>query len=375
MENKEALALLEKYHKGTCTEQERAAVEAWYNSYAVRHSADAIDEDLEQEMSLIWKNIQMKPQSKIVLFSYSRLFAYAAAIVVIFTVGLLFYLNYSNKTKDEVFQMQVHAGNIKPARNGATLILANGKKIRLAEAANGELAKEAGVVIRKTRDGQLIYEIQGQITGTNTINTISTAKGETYQLRLPDGTVVWINAASSLTYDAVINKAGLRKVKLEGEAYFEVAKDKLHPFIVETDKQQVKVLGTHFNVNAYPDEVLTRTTLLEGAVQLNNSTVLDPGEQAVSGLSGKIAVEKVDVTEAVAWKNGKFIFTSEDITSVMRKLSRWYNVEVLYKGDRPVTTFTGVISRYDNISKILDKINYTGGARLTLEGRRIIVMP
>jgi ferric-dicitrate binding protein FerR (iron transport regulator) len=299
------------------------------------------------------------------------LIAIAATIVAVFTAGLLFFTNRSEKVTIASRQ----ANEIKPGRNGATLTLSNGKKILLSNATNGELAEEAGIAISKTADGKLVYEIQSPSDGTDKINTISTDKGETYQLRLPDGTNIWLNAASSLTYCSTLLKDGVRSVKLDGEAYFEVAKDKYHPFIVETDHQQVEVLGTHFNVSAYLDEPFIKTTLLEGAVRLNHATILKPDDQATVGLSGKIAVEQVDVQEAVAWKNGKFIFISEDITSVMRKLSRWYNVEVVYKNKCSAATFTGVISRYDDISRILNKINYTGAVHLTIEGRRIVVMP
>jgi transmembrane sensor len=373
MENEKVFALLEKYHQGLCTEEESAFVEAWYNSYAAKHSAEAIAEDLEVEKSLIWRNIQEnKNPIKTARLNYTKWVTIAATIVVIFAGGLFF---FTNKSKNVILTAAVKGGLIKPGKYSATLTLADGKRILLSEATNGELAKEAGVTISKTADGKLIYKIENQTGAANKINTISTAKGESYQLRLPDGTNIWLNAASSLTYATTLIENGVRNVKLEGEAYFEVAKDKKHPFIVETNKQTVEVLGTHFNINAYPDESITKTTLLEGSVRLNRATVLRPDEQATLSSSGKIVIEMVDVNEAIAWKNGKFIFNSEDIHSVMRKLSRWYNVEVIYKKELPATTFTGVISRSDDISKILDKINYTGDVHLTIEGRRIVVMP
>ncbi|WP_316793339.1 FecR family protein [Pedobacter frigoris] len=373
MDHEKVLELLERYDNGTSTDAERAAVEGWYNSYAERNNADAFDDDMDEEMMLIWHRIQAdREQVKVTKFRYGKLLAYAAAIAVVLSVGLLFY-NNTNKTKQDY--ISVTQAEVKPGKIGATLTLANGKRIALSDAANGELATESGVVIKKAADGQLIYEIQSQVSGANEINTISTAKGETYRLRLPDGTWIWLNAASSLSYAPALKKDGLRTIKLIGEAYFEVAKDKMHPFIVETSKQKIEVLGTHFNVNAYSDEALTRTTLLEGAVLLNHSTILKPGQQGTINASGKINIEMVDVAEAIAWKNGKFIFNSEDISSVMRKLSRWYDVEVVYEGNHPETTFTGVISRYDNISKILDKINSTGAIHLKLEGRRIVIMP
>jgi len=371
MEKEKVLALLEKYNMGLCNQEETAFVEAWYNSFAAKQSGKPIEEDLETEKELIWKSIQKnKHQHRPTRSSTNGWLAAAATIVLAITASLLFY-NHRNET----ITAAVQTNFIKPGKYSATLTLANGRKISLSEATNGELAKEAGVIISKTADGKLIYEIHNQTGTENEINTISTAKGETYQLHLPDGTNIWLNAASSLTYTTTLIKDGVRNVRLEGEAYFEVTKDKKHPFIVETNKQQIEVLGTHFNVNAYKDESMTKTTLLEGSVQLNHATVLKPADQATLDLSGKISVEQVDVKEAVAWKNGKFIFSSEDITSVMRKFSRWYDVEVVYKNAPPSATFTGVMSRYDDISKILKKINYTGRVHLKLEGRRIVVMP
>lgn len=373
MENNKVLSLLEKYNQGLCTQQEAAAVEGWYNSHAQKNNAEFIEDDIEQDMALVWGNINQ--QTMVVRasrVSYLRWLSIAATVVMIFAAGIIFYLN---KPKGEVVKILARTTDIKPGKNGATLTLSNGKKIYLSSTSNGELAKEAGISIRKTSDGSLMYEVQSSLHASSKINTIATAKGETYQLRLPDGTNVWLNAASSLTFAANLYQNGIRKVELAGEAYFEVAKDKKHPFFVESNKQTVEVLGTHFNINAYQDESVIKTTLLEGVVRLNHQTVLRPDEQATLHSTGKVEVESVDINEVIAWKNGKFIFNSEDITSVMRKLSRWYNVQVIYQNDQPSATFTGVISRYDNISKILDKINYTGAVHLTIEGRRIIVMP
>lgn len=373
MEEEKVLSLLRKYNQGLSTPEENAFVEGWYNSYAAKHNQETVQEDFEKEKSLIWKNIQ---ENKIPIrasrLNYNKWTGIAATIAVILTASILF---FAKETKNEMVTATVKSDIIKPGKYTATLTLANGKRISLSEATNGELANEAGVTINKTADGKLIYEIQDQAGATNKINTISTDKGETYQLRLPDGTNIWLNAESSLTYTTTLINGGVRNVKLKGEAYFEVAKDKRHPFVVETSKQKVEVLGTHFNVNAYADETMTKTTLLEGSVRLNHTTLLKPDEQASLTPSGKISVEQVDVAEAIAWKNGKFIFNSEDITSVMRKLSRWYNVDVVYKNAPPGNTFTGVMNRDDDISKILNKINYTGGVHLRLDGRRILVMP
>lgn len=295
----------------------------------------------------------------------------AAVATMIASTGILFFNNKQEAATDQIAK----TNDVAPGHQGATLTLASGKSIRLADAAKGELAEEAGVTITKSSNGQLVYEIKGSKTEPNKLNTLSTAKGETYQVRLPDGSLVWLNAASSLTYSATLIESGVRRVKLDGEGYFEIAKDKSHPFIVATEKQEIKVLGTHFNVNSYNDELETKTSLLEGSVKINEASEIKPGEQAITNSSKKTRIAVADVDNAIAWKNGKFIFEEENIESIMRKLSRWYNVEVIYQGDFSNKTFDGSISRSDNISKILEKITFTQAVHFKIEGRRIYIMP
>lgn len=300
---------------------------------------------------------------------WPRIAIAAAVATIIFGAGLYFFKGQQKETKQSnTFAL------IKPGHNGATLTLSNGKQIKLSEAINGELANEAGVTITKSANGQLIYQVQGSKSDPNKINTLSTAKGETYQLRLPDGSLVWLNAASSLTYSAALIERGVRRVKLEGEGYFEIAKDKAHPFIVSTEKQEVEVLGTHFNVYSYNDEDIVKTTLLEGSVKINNQKIIKPGEQASNSANGKIEVAAVNVDKVTAWKNGRFVFEDETIESIMRKLSRWYNVEVVFQDDVKDIPFTAFISRRDDISSILEKITYTQNIHFKVEGRRITVM-
>ncbi|WP_276088288.1 FecR family protein [Pedobacter sp. JY14-1] len=298
----------------------------------------------------------------------------AAIAMVVFGAGL-FYFKQNGKEITESASIVSH--DVAPGKPGATLTLSNGKQIRLGGAANGQLAIQAGVKVSKLANGQLVYELRPSAdtrTDLQAVNMLSTLKGETYQLRLPDGSQVWLNAASSLTYAANLIEGGVRSVKLSGEAYFEITKDKHHPFVVESPGQQVKVLGTRFNISSYPDEPSIKTTLLEGSVQLNGQTVLKPGEQATILAAGKMSVSHVDVDEAVAWKNGKFMFLDENIEDIMRKLARWYNVEVTYEGTPPTKTFTASISRFDHISKILDKLSYTNNVHFKMEGRRVTVM-
>lgn len=292
----------------------------------------------------------------------------AAALAIIIFGASLFYL----KQGAELANTKTY---IKPGSTGATLKLANGKTIKLSEAINGELANEAGVTITKTTNGQLVYEIKGT-TRPDQINTLSTNNGETYQVRLPDGSLVWLNSASSLSYSTALVHSGKRSVNLVGEAYFEISKDKNHPFVVKTGNQEVEVLGTHFNVNAYDDESTAKTTLLEGSVKIKNKMkqkILIPGEQA-SVDRDDISVGKVNTEYAIAWKNGVFRFTDKTLDAGMREIARWYNVQVTYK--RPELKnelLGGRISKYASINQVLKKMELANAFRFTVKGREIIV--
>jgi ferric-dicitrate binding protein FerR (iron transport regulator) len=266
---------------------------------------------------------------------------------------------------------------INPGKNQAILTLGNGEKIILTDAINGQVASRSGVKIIKTADGQLVYDATS-ITNENLpleYNTIEAPAGGQWQVRLPDGSLIFLNASSSITYPTrfVGNE---RKVQMIGEAYFEIAHSKNMPFRVASRGQTVEVLGTHFNVMAYADEKIIRTTLLEGSIKIINdseSKILKPGEQAqISGNKFKVTSD-VDLEEVVAWKNGYFKF-NENLESIMAKISRWYNVDVEYR-DRPSSdlTFSGKISRSRDISGILKMLEYTGDVHFSLDGRRVIV--
>jgi transmembrane sensor len=338
---------------------------------------DALREDAllnlpASKMDEIFSAIVAHPQPSVSRFKLWHGIAAAAVAMMVLGVGLF----YSGFNPKPLTQELAYQNDIAPGKQGATLTLASGKKIRLTDVANGELAKEAGVVITKSANGQLIYEIKGSDTQSNKINTLSTAKGETYQLRLPDGSLVWLNAASSLTYAANLNERGKRRVRLEGEGYFEIAKDKAHPFVVESKGQQVEVLGTHFNVNAYDNEPAVTTTLTEGSVKVDSrglTKTLSPGQQATVS-SDNIMVKSVRVENVLAWKEGAFLFEEESLASIMRKISRWYDVDVVYKNVDQNELYGGGVSRYDKVSKVLENLELTGGLRFKIEGRTVIVM-
>ncbi len=301
----------------------------------------------------------------------------AAAVLIFTTLGILLHSQNEEKPPAQLVDTQFQQ-DIAPGTNKAFLTLANGTKLSLTDANDGELAKQAGISIVKTEDGQLVYNIRGGATGNDEaplFNTIETPRGGQYQINLPDGSRIWLNAGSSLRYPVVF--AGTeRKVELKGEAYFEIAADKTKPFKVVSNNQVVEVLGTHFNINSYQEEGAIKTSLIEGRVKIrsgNNSVTLKPGQQAL--VNHTILVAEADVSESVAWKNGKTQFSNADIRTIMRMLSRWYDVEVKYQGEMIVTGFGGSVSRSNNISEILKLLELTGDVHFKIEGRRVTVMP
>lgn len=303
-----------------------------------------------------------------------RWLAAAAAVIIVCAVAVLF-----SRSGSEDTNLAMSAKEIAPGKSGATLTLADGRKISLADVAKGELAQESGMEIVKTADGKIIYNVKAEVDAVGKTNILATARGQTYEVCLPDGSLVWLNAASSLTYSATLNERGVRRVRLEGEAYFQIKKDKSHPFVVETKSQQVQVLGTHFNVNAYPEERDVRTTLLEGSVKVTiteggqRSKVLVPGQQARLD-DGELNVLSVNTAEVTAWKNGFFEFKRVPLNVIMRDLSRWYDIDIEYadNASREVV-MSGYVARSRNISVILERMQATGGVHFRIEGKKVFV--
>ncbi|WP_316828266.1 FecR family protein [Pedobacter miscanthi] len=294
----------------------------------------------------------------------------AASVLVLLSVGLLFYIAQNNKTANPKL------ADVAPGGNKATLILANGKKIDLSGAVNGAIADETGIKVIKTAEGKIIYDLSNTTAAANEqYNTIETPMGGQYQVNLSDGTKVWLNAASSLRYPTHFSGKE-RKVELTGEGYFEVAHQKNMPFKVASAGQTVEVLGTHFNIMAYHDEPNVKTTLLQGSVKLytgNQNTLLKPGEQALRTGNHIRISDEVDMEDVVAWKDGYFKF-NESLEGIMSKISRWYGVEVVYETKTdPNLTYSGKISRGRNISAILKIIEFNGDVHFRIEGRKVFV--
>lgn len=308
-----------------------------------------------------------------------RRIAIAASVLIALSVGLLFFMNKQEQQQIVQQSMSVKSEQLAPGGNKATLTLADGKKITLDDKANGTILSQAGIQITKKADGKLVYkldEVKGKANQLNLFNTIETPRGGQYEITMPDGTKVWLNAMSSLKYPLVFDK-NERKVLLKGEAYFEVAKQKDAPFKVVTDLQEIRVLGTHFNVNAYDNENSTRTTLLEGAVKVwvkGSLTTLKPGQQAVLK-ADHVDVLEVDTEIAVAWKNGTFNFNRESLESIMRQVSRWYDVDIIYQDEASrKLVLSGSVSRFENARELLQVLSLTKLVQFRIEGRRIIVM-
>lgn len=374
MEKKDIKEILERYSSGDFTAEQEEMVRLWLFQLHEDDETGLSELNLNDASQKIWSRLEtITPQPAKIVRLWPRI-AVAASIALAVSVGGYFYYN-NQHSKIEYTTTDV--ADIAPGKLGATLTLANGKKIRLSDAANGQLAREAGVSISKTADGQVIYEVKALPGGTvennlDAINTMTTAKGETYILTLPDKSKVWINAASSLTYSAVLNERGQRRVKLSGEAYFQVAKDKNHPFIVESNGQEVEVLGTHFNISSYKDEHNTKTTLLEGSVKVRpavgNGVVLKPNQQAELD-GGRLQVKEVKAKYTIAWKDGYFMFNNENLEAVMTKIARWYKVQVVFEDETAKGgTYFGTISRYEDISNVLKMLSRTELVRFKIEG-------
>lgn len=379
--------LVEKYLNDTATVDEQQRLSHWYsttNPEKVEWLAEEENEELELKADMLhYINSRITRDDapvKTRSWPWFRIAASAAAIFVAVGLGVYFY-NAQNDKHNNFTVQQKH--DIAPGTNKAFLTLADGRKISLTDANNGELAKEAGIHITKTKDGQLLYRAsadQENSVQNAKYNTVETPNGGQYQIVLPDGTKVWLNAASSLRFPASFKSLNNRKVELSGEAYFEVTKNKAQPFIVKTDRQEVEVLGTHFNINSYRNENIVKTTLLEGSIKIAAVTpkgmrteILKPGQQAA--VDGKqLKVNEVDTEDAIDWKNGYFQLNNENLENIMLKISRWYNIEVIYQDPEvKKETFQGTVSRDEKVSKVLSMLQRTGVVRFSIEGRVITV--
>lgn len=305
---------------------------------------------------------------------YRKLGIAVAAAAILAAVSVLYPRVAKPPLPAHELKQAAHTPDLHPGGNVATLTLGNGSVIALNKQANGTLASQGNTTILKPDSGSLVYNAQGN-SQKILYNRITTPRGGRYKVTLPDGSRVWLNAGSSLRFPTAF-RGGERKVTLTGEAYFDIISYPDQPFIVETDNIQITELGTQFNIMAYDDEPAVKTTLIDGAVKVGKgavSVILKPGEQAQAGINIKgIQVKSVDTAEAVAWKNGLFLFHGTELKEVLRQLTRWYDIDIVYNGKDNVH-LNGMISRRASLSAVLDLLKTASNLTFKKEGNTITV--
>ncbi|MCZ4223264.1 FecR family protein [Pedobacter rhodius] len=386
MIRKNVLSILEKIRSGNFNSREESIAKYWLHHLNLDKHIAYSDEDFERIGNEMWEVLMYKKHSraKKIQTLWNRITS-AAAVIILISACIFFYNRYANTfIKIKVPAINLNSTEIPPGKVSATLVLADGRKIKLSGKKFGEIGKGHGISVLKSVNGELTCLADDPRAVLEPGFTLVTAKGETYMWTLPDKSKIWLNAASSLTYNAALDKTfGARQVYLDGEAYFEVTHNVERPFKVKSNSQLISVLGTHFNVSAYHDDEVVKTTLLNGKVLVapasgkgvlkSRGVYLIPGEEA--SLHGKtLKVKKVDAESALDWKTDRFVFRNENIRSIMKKISRWYNVDVEFQGDAAKFRFGGSVSKTKNLKETLKNITLTGDLRIKIEGRRVIVM-
>lgn len=290
----------------------------------------------------------------------------AAAVLIIGTITTIL-LNTNNRSSDPqtVTQTTGHSDSI-PVKEKAMLTLADGSVITLDSAANGAIAQQGNASIIKQADGAVRYDVKNGQEGEALLNTISTPKGGQYQVSLPDGSKVWLNAASSIRFPAAFGKE--RSVTVTGEVYLEVARDQSRPFLVNANGMQVQVLGTSFNVNVYTDEPASKVTLVEGAIAIGSHR-LQPGQALMNG-----KIIRANLEQDLAWKNGAFNLNNRTLPELMRQIARWYDVEIIFEGPVQTRTFEGEIGMNLSLAQCIRALERMQ-VHCRLEGRKLIVLP
>ncbi|BAV08924.1 FecR family protein [Filimonas lacunae] len=393
MINKErAIYLIEKSFSATLTEAEKADFEDWLISGANREEYVSLVTTLllQHPETVAYNETYWQPVLDKVLEAdrtkeaapvrtlYSRfrnrIWAAAAVLAILLTGGLFLLV----RNKPATSGLQVNLAKIAPGHKGALLTLANGKVVELDSLPNGVVATDKGTVIT-LQNGQLVYSNTADNKGEIAYNTISTPLGRQFELNLPDGSKVWLNAGSSLHYPVVFEGKD-RRVEITGEAYFEVAAKAGVPFIVEAPgNNTIEVLGTEFNINAYANEAKAATTLISGAVRVNagkQALQLQPGQQALVSAAKEVELNNhPDIAQVTAWKNGVFNFENQKLEVVMRQLARWYNIEVAYAGAVPNIEFFGEMGKNLNLLQVLQVLEKSGVKFTMNEDNKLIVMP
>jgi ferric-dicitrate binding protein FerR (iron transport regulator) len=316
-------------------------------------------------------NVKLPTRRPVPRFNRNQYIPVACILVVIFIAAVWLIRNNNHNRNQIAINQQT---DIPPGKEGGILTLSDGRKIFLDEAQNGALANENGTVVVK-QGGAIVYNATAGAGSAGAYNMITTPRARQLSLQLSDGSMVWLNAGSSIRFPAAFTGA-VRNVEVTGEAYFEVAQKAGMPFTVSVADMKVEVLGTRFNINAYKDEDAVKTALLEGAVrvvQKDNIVKLIPGQQAIAAGDGKIAVkDRINMEEVIAWKNGYFHFESADLGTILRQFSQWYDIEIVYEGKVKERRFFALVKRSSTLNSVL-KLLQDQDVPFRMEGRRLLI--
>ncbi|MCF6403722.1 FecR domain-containing protein [Chitinophaga filiformis] len=381
--------LLQKYLDGQCTVAETEELYAWLQSSGSHRSLlAAMQQEFKKTMAehheipselsdrIETRLLQNISRDKVVKIRQRVHVRWAAAAVILLLLGSGMYYYMSNVSSRKTFTTSNNAvadtGDIAPGTNKAVLILANGDVVTLDSAGN-QVINQGQTIVRQ-KNGQLEYAVQGNSDAV-VYNTLSVPRGGQFNIVLPDGSRVWLNAASSMRYPTAFN-GNRREVELQGQGYFEVAPNARQPFFVKVNNLEVQVLGTSFDIMAYADEKSINTTLLEGLVNVKNGTTeqrLKPGQQAiVDPTTGSMVVRPADVDQVIAWKTGFFEFDNASLGDILRQLARWYDIDISYNQTGNERLFGGRISRSLPLSDILHMLE-ANGPTFSLSGRKLTV--
>ena len=382
MQEKQFYSLLKKHRSGKASQEEIDLLNAYYNLF--QHEPDGLGDktpgETDRLRDLMETNIRENMETatdneKPGPHSFRFLWVAAAIVAIVFAGGLIYFAGFRSRPLSEKYSRY----NIVPGKNNVVLTLADGRKMVINPSKTGTLATQGSITVISSSAGILLYKPSAAGSDLqNGYNTISVPEGRTLEVVLADNSRVFLNAGSSLRYHTQF--AGSKRiVELEGEAYFEVSHNREKPFVVKTNNQDVEVLGTHFNLSAYSDEEITKTTLLEGSVKVSSkdeAITLRPGQQSrFTGGAGATHFElvpAVDTSQAVAWKNGLFQYQEANIKTIMQDLSRWYGVKVIYQGNIHERLFSGGIHKNLSLLQALDILNYTH-VRFTIEDKQITI--
>ncbi len=378
MSEKNPIRLLRKYLFGKPDSVDSIRVDKWYDS--VEDSEESVNETVKEALyQRTWESIQQSPP---LIPLYKRpIFRFSiAAVLVLGMIAIWFVFAPSRQLEVLIAEQPITPKQdvAPPADTRAILELADGRIIVLDSAGSGSLATQGDALVSKLSADKIAYIPLDQESGQPTINTLRVPRGSRpIQLQLSDGSTVWLNVGSSITYPSYFT-GGTRSVQMTGEAYFDISHDASRPFLVQRGSTKVEVLGTQFNVNGYEDEAAIKVTLLQGAVEVQQAAgdklKISPGQQAVVTAASDIRLKKeVDLEEVMAWKNGWFYFNRLSLPEIMRQLEKWYDVDVEYEGSKTPKKFSGMVNRNNNLSEVL-KLMEMAGIRFRITNKKIYVM-